>query len=96
MLLQKIACFAHVAFPIDLGLRVAWDESIAFPLGPRVKKSYMSHTQAYPRQLYGKEEEWNICQVRPSLSRRKARNSELATFFASERIGARDLSLSWV
>ncbi|CAM9296382.1 unnamed protein product [Pylaiella littoralis] len=43
--------------------QVAWNESIAFPTGPRVKKAYMSHTQAYPRQLYGTDNEWDICQV---------------------------------
>lgn len=30
----------------------------------------MSHTQAYPRQLYGIENEWDICQVRRRSTRR--------------------------
>lgn len=55
--------------------RVAWNESIAFPTGPRVKKAYMSHTQAYPRQLYGTDNEWDICQVRRRSTRMRASRS---------------------
>lgn len=55
--------------------RVAWNESIAFPVGPRVKKAYMSHTRAYPRQLYGIENEWDICQVRRRSTRTYAPHS---------------------
>ncbi|CAM9134046.1 unnamed protein product [Hapterophycus canaliculatus] len=42
--------------------QVSWNESINFPVGPRVKKVYMGHTRAYPRQLYGKGKRWSICQ----------------------------------
>ncbi|CAM9165564.1 unnamed protein product [Laminaria digitata] len=53
--------------------QVTWDESIEFPLGRQVKRTYMPHTKTYPRQLYGKGKERSVCQV-----------SFIVTFFVVE------------
>lgn len=54
--------------------RVAWDESIDFPVGLEVKKTYMAHTRAYPKQLYGKGKHSNVCQVRRLNDQRRVKN----------------------